>query len=861
MTRARRLELLQKLLGAAAKDGFAAVMEEGLGERLRAAAASTRQVVAVDELGGPFEKFEGGLERFEERGRVDRSRVVAHGLRLCMQMIPPTPSRVNSKTKRGIQPRGVRGSRPSTPSIQGDEPGAGSVDKIVASSEVERPTKSTPPASASRGRGGAARRAGEARGALGDDPVTVLAGVGPKIAQRLAERGVMRVEDLALAIPRGYLDRRARHTIQGLIDGMDATVEGVIRDFRQSWFRGRFNARMSVEADEGGAGAMMEARWFHPVGGLGQRVVTGERVLLSGTVKFFRGAPSMVHPEVSHPDTPGPAITVRYPAVEGVPAKTFAKACRGAVAHLGDTLVDPIPEWLVADRGLPSRMESLRLLHDPPETLSEDEVARLVAGTSPAHRRLAFDEFFMVQLAVLQHRQSWKHTSCACPPVSFDRERLRSALPFEPTGAQWRSISEIESDLGSGEAMLRLLQGDVGSGKTAVAFATALAVAKGGAQSALMAPTELLADQHYQTLAPWCERAGLTVAVLTGSTGRAQRASRLALLEAGKIDLLIGTHALIVGDVRFQQLGLVVVDEQHRFGVEQRTKLREKGMAPHLLVMTATPIPRSLALTAFGELDVSIIDELPPGRKPAATSVFLGKRGLGSARKRLLKQVRGGLQAYVVCPLVEASEAVAASDVEQTAAELRAMLGDHERVDLIHGRLAQAEKDEIMTRFRAGEIRVLVATTVIEVGVDVPSARTILVEHAERFGLAQLHQLRGRVGRGEGASHCLLHTGQSKGSDAHQRLLVLEETSDGFEVAERDLKFRGPGEMFGTRQSGAMSLRFAGFGGDGLKMVVDARAAARELLDRDPGLGDYPVLRRELGRRLASEAFYSGESG
>jgi ATP-dependent DNA helicase RecG len=223
--------------------------------------------------------------------------------------------------------------------------------------------------------------------------------------------------------------------------------------------------------------------------------------------------------------------------------------------------------------------------------------------------------------------------------------------------------------------------------------------------------------------------------------------------------------------------------------------------------------------------------------------------------------VRGGLQAYVVCPLVEASEAVAASDVEQTAAELRAMLGDHERVDLIHGRLAQAEKDEIMTRFRAGEIRVLVATTVIEVGVDVPSARTILVEHAERFGLAQLHQLRGRVGRGEGASHCLLHTGQSKGSDAHQRLLVLEETSDGFEVAERDLKFRGPGEMFGTRQSGAMSLRFAGFGGDGLKMVVDARAAARELLDRDPGLGDYPVLRRELGRRLASEAFYSGESG
>ncbi|MGB1699083.1 MAG: ATP-dependent DNA helicase RecG, partial [Nannocystaceae bacterium] len=678
---------------------------------------------------------------------------------------------------------------------------------------------------------------------------------GPKIAQRLAERGVTRVEDLALAIPRGYTDRRSRHPIGELQEGMEATVEGVIRDFRQSWFRGRFNARMVVESPQGADGGSMEA------GGLGQRVVTGERVLLSGTVKFFRGAASMVHPEVSHPDAPGPAITVRYPAVEGVPAKTFAKACRGAVAHIGDTLSDPIPDWLVSDRGLPSRLDSLRLLHDPPETLSEEAFGQLVRGTSPAHRRLAFDEFFMLQIAVLRQRQQWKQTSCACPPVSFDRARLRAALPFEPTDAQWRCVSEIEADLGQGDAMLRLLQGDVGSGKTAVAFAAALAVVMGGAQVALMAPTELLADQHYKTLAPWCERAGIRVALLTGSTGRAQRASKLALLEAGKLDLLIGTHALIVDDVRFRQLGLVIVDEQHRFGVEQRTKLREKGRAPHLLVMTATPIPRSLALTAFGELDVSIIDELPPGRVPATTAVFLGKRGLTSARKRLIKHVRDGLQAYVVCPLVEASEAVDASDVEQTARELAALLGDDEGVGLIHGRLPQAEKDEVMGRFREGTLRVLVATTVIEVGVDVPSARVIVVEHAERFGLAQLHQLRGRVGRGQGASHCFLHTGQSKGSDAHQRLLVLEETSDGFEVAERDLKFRGPGEMFGTRQSGAMSLRFAGFGGDGLQMVVDAREAARELLTRAPTLEEYPQLRHELDRRLASEALYSGESG
>lgn len=409
--------------------------------------------------------------------------------------------------------------------------------------------------------------------------------------------------------------------------------------------------------------------------------------------------------------------------------------------------------------------------------------------------------------------------------------------------------------------MLRLLQGDVGSGKTAVAFAAAVALSAAGAQTALMAPTEILADQHFKTLSAWCERAGVRVALLTGSTGRAQRASTLALLGAGQIDLLVGTHALLVQDVNFARLGLVVVDEQHRFGVEQRTILREKGEAPHLLVMTATPIPRSLALTAFGELDVSVIDELPPGRTPPETSVHLGKRGLTSARKQIAKAARTGARGYVVCPLVEASEAVDASDVEQTAAALRELMEDPSAVAVVHGRMSQAEKEEQMRRFKGGEVRILVATTVIEVGVDVPEATFMLVEHAERFGLAQLHQLRGRVGRGGGASRCLLHTGSAKGSDAHARLTVLEETSDGFEVAERDLRFRGPGEMFGTRQSGAAALRFAGFGGDGLKLVVEAREAAGRLLASDPDLDEAPALAALLARRLASEAVYSGESG
>jgi ATP-dependent DNA helicase RecG len=476
---------------------------------------------------------------------------------------------------------------------------------------------------------------------------------------------------------------------------------------------------------------------------------------------------------------------------------------------------------------------------------------------------LAFDEFFFLQLALLRQRGLYRAAPCALPPMaagSFDRERLRACLPWEPTQAQWRVIGEIERDMGRAKPMLRLLQGDVGSGKTAVAFASALAVIDAGAQAALMAPTEILAEQHLRSLAPWAERAGVRIALLTGSTPRAQRTSLLALLGAGEIDLLVGTHALLVDGVEFARLGLVVVDEQHRFGVEQRGALREKGVAPHLLVMTATPIPRSLALTAFGELDVSVIDELPPGRVAPATSVFAGPRALARARARLVERVRANDKAYVVCPLVEASEAIAASDVEATATALRKLLPTHD-IAVIHGRMLGRDKDAVMQRFRSGEVRVLVATTVIEVGVDVPDARAILIEHAERFGLAQLHQLRGRVGRSTGASVCLLHTASTRDSDAGQRLEVLEASADGFIVAERDLEIRGPGELFGTRQSGVPRLRFASFSGEGMKMLVAAREAALELIERDPGLRDHPQLRLELELRTGDAQLWAGESG
>jgi ATP-dependent DNA helicase RecG len=528
----------------------------------------------------------------------------------------------------------------------------------------------------------------------------------------------------------------------------------------------------------------------------------------------------------------------------------------------GDALVDVLPREVIESQRLPPLAEALRRLHAPEPDLPEAELAALREGSSPSHRRLAFQEFFVLQTALLSRRASLRQgrPPLPLPDAAFDRERLRACLPFEPTAAQWRVIAEIAADMAEGPPMLRLLQGDVGSGKTAVAFAAALAVCAGGGQAAVMAPTEILADQHVRTLGPWCEAAGLRLARLTGAMGKAERRSLLALLAAGTIDVVVGTHALLVDDVAFDRLALVVVDEQHRFGVEQRALLRAKGARPHLLVMTATPIPRSLALTAYGELEVSVIDELPPGRTPPITRLYCGRGALERARAVLAKGVQKGARAFVVCPLVEKSDTLDVTDVEAAAAAISKILPES-RVGIVHGRLAPAEKDAAMDAFRTGALDVLVATTVIEVGVDVPEARVILVEHAERFGLAQLHQLRGRVGRGSQTSACLLHTAQGPASEAGQRLAVLAETSDGFLVAERDLALRGPGEVFGTRQAGVPRLRFAGFAGEGARLLAAARDAAAELLARDPDLRAHPLLLAEVKRREAVAPIVSSDAG
>lgn len=697
--------------------------------------------------------------------------------------------------------------------------------------------------------------------------VSTLKGVGPKTAQKLQERGLGRLGELVYLLPNAYLDRRQQKGPDDWVEGEQAVVSGKIQDFRQSFFKGRYIAKLTLlvqdELDDGAVDRRLELRWFHRMGGLGNRVETGREIVAVGTLSMYRGQWSMIHPEVASDPEAIAGIGIHYPAVKGVPAKTIEKACHGAMQALqAQGYPDPIPAEFCRD--YPSQLEALRALHMPDPELSEQAVRALNEGGSPAHRRLAFDECFYLQLAAKLRRQAWQAQMPAMTPLcdqALDPERLRECLPFEPTKAQWRCIQEVQRDLVAPAPMLRLLQGDVGSGKTVVAFAAALMSASAKAQVALMAPTEILAKQHAQSLSQWCRKAGIEVALLTGSTRRAERESLLALLEAGKIDLLIGTHALLVESVRFSSLGLVIVDEQHRFGVEQRAALREKGACPHLLVMTATPIPRSLALTAYGEMEISVLDEMPPGRTPAVTRLYAGPKALDAARQRLVRAVLDkGVQAFVVVPLVEKSEALAVSDVSETAADFARFI-EPELIACVHGRMPAAQKDEAMERFRRGEAKVLVATTVIEVGVDVPQARVMLVEHAERFGLAQLHQLRGRIGRGGGPSLCMLHTASDAETPASRRLAVMEANADGFVVAEQDLEIRGPGEVFGLRQSGVPKLRFASFRKEGLALLQEARDAASALLEQDPALEEHPEILRELALRSAGQGLCSTQAG
>jgi ATP-dependent DNA helicase RecG len=819
---------LQGLLRDAMRDAFGSVMEPDLGGALR------RAVEAVGRGSSDWTAYREALAEFDVLGRQDRSVLVARGMRLCAMARAEGAAEARRSQRRDA---------PATSSPRAEPPKR--AGRVQAHAAGALPGGEAPPGGAS-------------------PAVDSLRGVGAATARKLAVRGIETVEDLLYLLPTGFEDRRHPTPIDALGDGDLAVLEADVRGLRQGFVRGRFMATLELAVrDAQGRERPVKARWFHRVGGLNEWA-KGGRARVVGRVKIFRGELTLAHPELHPADAELPAIGVRYPVLQGVAPRTVSRLVRVALAkvEVGSVVRDVLPLDLARAHALPSQIEALRALHAPPDDLAASALQALQEGRSPAHRRLAFDELFFLQLWVLMQREHVRARPCPVrvPEDGFDRERLRVCLPFEPTTAQWRVMGEVERDMTSGPPMLRLLQGDVGSGKTAVAFAASMAAAAGGAQVALMAPTEILAEQHHRTLRNWCDRAGLRLALLTGSTPRAQRASLLSLVAAGRIDLLVGTHALIVGDVGFARLGLVVVDEQHRFGVEQRALLRGKGDMPHLLVMTATPIPRTMALTAYGELDVSVLDELPPGRSPAQTFLFAGTRGLARARKGLAKRVAAGDRAFVVCPLVESSEVLEVSDVEATAAELRVLMPER-RIGVVHGRMSSKDKDAMMTAFREGDLDVLVATTVIEVGVDIPDARVMMVEHAERFGLAQLHQLRGRVGRGGGTSYCLLHTAHGPRSEVAERLGVLTETSDGFVVAERDLALRGPGEVFGTRQAGAPRLRFWSFAGEGARMLVAARDAAAALLADDPGLVRHPEVLEELHRRHAARGFFAPESG
>jgi len=690
-------------------------------------------------------------------------------------------------------------------------------------------------------------------------PPTVLAGIGPQRAALLERRGYRTVSDLLFAFPTRYDDRRTLSEIGSLEVGRRATfVADVLAvDFVPQRGRGgRF--RRVLQAAVGDATGQLRLKWFHGGEALRDFVKKGVRLLVTGDVRRYRFEKEILHPDIEVLPATGAAndeahggVVPEYPAPEGVPARTFRRYVARAVDEYADLVIANYP----TDRALPAPGEALIAIHRP-ET--EGATADLLARRGPAFERLILEELFLLQLGLALRRAARRREdgiAVAIPP-SASRSAI-GALPFALTAAQQRVVREIVADLAQPHPMNRLLQGDVGSGKTAVAFLAARGVAAAGHQAALMAPTELLAEQHERTLQRYAagDARPLRIARLTSSLARSDAAALRRGLAAGEIDLVVGTHALVQHEVAFRDLALAIVDEQHRFGVLQRAALAEKTRgrrSPHVLVMTATPIPRTLALTSYGELDVSVIDELPAGRQPVATHLLRDGEGA-----RVMEAIRDtlsrGEQIYVVYPLVEASENVDLRAVEDSARRIARALPDA-RIGLAHGRLDAATRGETMQRFEQGELDLLVCTTVIEVGVDVSAATLIVIEHAERFGLAQLHQLRGRVGRGGKAGACLLVArGSTPGSEA--RLAALLETHDGFAIADADLRIRGPGEFLGTRQSGRLpDLRIADLTRDA-RLVAEARQRALDLVRSDVGLRDHPRLRRAVrlrwGERLA----------
>lgn len=652
-----------------------------------------------------------------------------------------------------------------------------------------------------------------------------LDGVGPKTAQLLGQLGVTTPRDLLFSLPYAVVDRRRRDTIRGADLPVTLTVEVTVGAHRPPRSRGGAY-RISVEDSQ----ADFQLVFFHARADYLNRILpVGAKRIVSGKLEFFDGMAQMVHPDHMLPVAEAgeiPDFEPVYHLTQGVTQKTLFKAVQGALQR-----APVLAEWIdpahKARESWPDWTDAVRAAHTP--TRLDD-----LSPSAPPRERLAYDELMAHQLTLaLARRRERKTRGIVSAATGILQGKVLQTLPYRPTGAQARAIEEIASDMAQPQRMNRLLQGDVGSGKTLVAFMALLVAVEAGGQGVMMAPTEILARQHLEGLRPFAEEAGVVLEILTGRDKGGERKAKLAALKDGRIHMLVGTHAVFQPDVEFRDLRLAIIDEQHRFGVRQRMELAEKGVGADVLVMTATPIPRSLALAQYGDMDVSVLDEKPPGRLPVKTAVVSTER-LDEVIDHLRRAIAEGRQCYWVCPLVDESELVDLTAAEERFKRLRAVLGDGV-VGLVHGQMPPAEKDAAMAAFQAGVTKVLVATTVIEVGVNVPNATIMVIERAEIFGLAQLHQLRGRVGRGDAASTCLLMYQPPLSDSGRRRLEVLRETEDGFVIAETDLSMRGAGDVIGTAQSGLPKFQIADLERQAGLMAV-AQSDARALLAADPDL-------------------------
>ena len=691
------------------------------------------------------------------------------------------------------------------------------------------------------------------------NPIQYVKGVGPRLASLLTRKNVVTIFDALNFLPRTYEDRRRFTPIVELIPGAKQTSLGVIHSVRVIPLRNRkLRILECLVADATGS---LYLKWFRFHEKTMRSILKpGMNIIFSGEVQEFRFRKQVLHPDFEiYSDEEkkdflhfGRIVPI-YSETEGLYQKTIRKILKHVVDSYVSRVVDPLPETMKTKHELMVLAEAYKQIHFPDE---KAEIQTLLSGESLARKRLVFDEFFYLELGLaLKKSKIKKKQSEAFTIDEGFIEKFAATLPFQLTQAQNRATSEIFTDLKKTSPMNRLVQGDVGSGKTVVAMAAALAAYQNGFQVAVMAPTEILAQQHFfnfkQILSSFDKansKISHSLRLLVSALKDKEKKAVYREIEQGIAKVIIGTHALIQEDVHFSKLGLVIIDEQHRFGVEQRMSLTQKGKEPHVLVMTATPIPRTLALTAYGELDFSIIDEMPSGRKPIQTKIIVeGKKT--EVFSLMNRELKLGRQVYYIFPLIEESEKSDLKDATEGAKQLAGVFSSY-KVALLHGKMKQEEKDRIMTEFKANKIKILVSTTVVEVGVDVPNASVMVVEHAERFGLSQLHQLRGRVGRGEHASYCLLITSLrnwDEEKDSVRRLKIMEETTNGFLIAEEDLKIRGPGEFLGTRQAGFIGFKLANLISDH-KILKEARLAAFNVIHEDPNLekGEHLLIKKSL---------------